>query len=127
MAVMAVQISIWDSILEITKAAQEKGSDPLLWAIQLSSNLNSAGVSLPSPELANLLVSHICWANNQPIAWKFLERALAFKIVPPLLVLALLSNRFLCFWSLWFLVLCVFRFSFPGSACVSVYWVLLLI
>ncbi|XAR57183.1 hypothetical protein NMG60_11025236 [Bertholletia excelsa] len=93
MAVVSVQSSLWDSVLELTKAAQEKGSNPLLWAIQLSSSLSSKGVSLPSPELANLIVSHICWANNVPIAWKFLEKALAFKIVPPLLVLALLSNR----------------------------------
>ncbi|KAG5554815.1 hypothetical protein RHGRI_012395 [Rhododendron griersonianum] len=93
MAVIPLQTGLWDSVLEQTKIAQEKGSDPLTWAIHLSSYLNSAGVSTPSPDLANLLVSHICWANNVPIAWKFLEKALAFKIVPPLLVLALLSNR----------------------------------
>ncbi|KAL7251897.1 hypothetical protein ACSBR1_013698 [Camellia fascicularis] len=93
MAVLTVQSSLWDSVLNQTKVAQEKGSDPLLWVIQLSSNLNSAGVSLPSPDLANLLVSHICWANNVPIAWKFLEKALAFQIAPPFLVLALLSYR----------------------------------
>ncbi|CAL5415993.1 unnamed protein product [Camellia sinensis] len=93
MEVVSAHSNIWDSVLELTKVAQGKGIDPLLWAIQLSSKLNSAGVSLPSPELANLLVSHICWDNNVPIAWKFLEKALAFKIVPPLLVLALLSSR----------------------------------
>ncbi|PSS33906.1 Mediator of RNA polymerase II transcription subunit 33A like [Actinidia chinensis var. chinensis] len=94
MAVVSVQSSrLWDCVLELTKVAQEKGSDPLLWALQVSSNLNRAGVVLPCPELANLLVSHICWANNVPIAWKFLDKALAFKIAPPLLVLALLSNR----------------------------------
>ncbi|CAK9173677.1 unnamed protein product [Ilex paraguariensis] len=88
-----IQSSLWDSVLEMTKVAQEKGNDPLLWAIQLSSYLSSSGVSLPSTELANLLVSHICWDNNVPIAWKFLERALMLKIVPPMLVLALLSTR----------------------------------
>ena len=84
---------LWDAVLEITKSAQDKNSDPLLWAIQLSSNLNSAGVSLPSVELAHLLVSHICWANHVPITWKFLEKALTVKIAPPMLVLALLSTR----------------------------------
>ncbi|GFY85183.1 REF4-related 1 [Actinidia rufa] len=94
MAVVSIQSSsLWDCVLELTEVAQEKGSDPLLWALQVSSNLNCAGVVLPCPELANLLVSHICWANNVPIAWKFLDKALAFKIAPPLLVLALLSNR----------------------------------
>ncbi|KAL2508911.1 Mediator of RNA polymerase II transcription subunit 33A [Forsythia ovata] len=83
----------WNSVLELTKASQEQGSDPLEWAIQLSSKLSSVGVSLPSLELANLLVSHICWDNNVPIAWKFLEKALALKIVHPLLVLGMLSTR----------------------------------
>ncbi|KAI4317736.1 hypothetical protein L6164_025583 [Bauhinia variegata] len=85
--------SPWDGVIELTKAAQEKGSDPLVWAIQIHSNLNSAGESMPSVELANLLVSYICWENNVPILWKFLEKALTLKIVPPMLVLALLSVR----------------------------------
>ncbi|KAL5541686.1 hypothetical protein UlMin_009396 [Ulmus minor] len=92
---MAVSIepSLCDCVMEMTKVAQQKGSDPLQWAIQLSSNLSSAGVSLPSVEVANVLVSHICWENNVPIAWKFLDKALALKIVPPMLVLALLATR----------------------------------
>ncbi|XP_061990354.1 mediator of RNA polymerase II transcription subunit 33A [Rosa rugosa] len=84
---------IWDSVVELTKVAQQKGSDPLVWVIQLSSNLSSRGVSMPSVELANVLVSHICWENNVPIMWKFLEKALMLNIVPPMLVLALLSKR----------------------------------
>ncbi|OWM74192.1 hypothetical protein CDL15_Pgr008505 [Punica granatum] len=83
----------WDSILDMMKVAQEKGCDPLLWAVQLTSSLNRAGVSLPSPEFADVLVSYICWDNNVPILWKFLDRALAVKIAPPLLVIALLSTR----------------------------------
>ncbi|KAJ8434148.1 hypothetical protein Cgig2_000868 [Carnegiea gigantea] len=88
-----VEKNIWDSVLEQTKAAQEKGSDPFLWAIQLSSNLSAAGVNLPSSELAHSLVSYICWDNNVPAAWKFLEQALVINMVPPLLVIALLSTR----------------------------------
>ncbi|GER30150.1 mediator of RNA polymerase II transcription subunit, partial [Striga asiatica] len=84
---------VWDSILAQTKLAQEKGCDPLLWSIQVSSNLSSVGISLPCVELSSHLVSHICWENNVPIAWKFLEKALVLKIVPPLLVLGLLSTR----------------------------------
>ncbi|GAB4851154.1 Mediator of RNA polymerase II transcription subunit 33A [Ancistrocladus abbreviatus] len=83
----------WDIVLEQTKTAQEKDSDPLLWAIQLHSNLSSLGVSMPSPDLAHSLVSYICWDNNVPATWKFLEKALEMKIVPPFLVLALLSTR----------------------------------
>ncbi|XP_027364485.1 mediator of RNA polymerase II transcription subunit 33A isoform X3 [Abrus precatorius] len=82
-----------EGVAELTKAAQQKGSDPLLWAIQMYSNLNSAGESLPSPQLAEFLVSYICWDNNVPILWKFLEKALMLQIVPPMLLLALLSVR----------------------------------
>ncbi|XP_010278698.1 PREDICTED: mediator of RNA polymerase II transcription subunit 33A isoform X2 [Nelumbo nucifera] len=89
----SVHTTLWDSVIELTKGAQDKGTDPLLWAIQLSSSLNSAGVSLPSTEVAHLLVSHICWGNNVPITWKFLEKTLIVKIAPPILVLALLSCR----------------------------------
>ncbi|KAJ6686797.1 hypothetical protein OIU79_016532 [Salix purpurea] len=89
----AASCTVWDSVLELTKSAQVKNCDPQLWAIQLSSNLNSAGVDLPSVELAHLLVSHICFDNHVPITWKFLEKALSFNLVPPLLVLALLSTR----------------------------------
>ena len=96
---MAVSIQamgpVWESVLEQTKYAQDNNSDPLLWAVQLSSSLNSAGVSLPSIDLAHLLVSHICWDNHVPITWKFLEKALTVKFAPPMLVLALLSTRFI--------------------------------
>ncbi|KAK9068995.1 hypothetical protein SSX86_013111 [Deinandra increscens subsp. villosa] len=84
--------AVWDGVMEMTKSAQSKGTDPLIWADQLSSSLMSAGISVPSTEFAELLVSHICWSNNVPIAWKFLEKALALRLVPPMLVLALLSN-----------------------------------
>ncbi|XP_061337359.1 mediator of RNA polymerase II transcription subunit 33B-like [Gastrolobium bilobum] len=86
---------VWEGVLELTKWAQEKKTDPLLWSIQVTSTLNSAGVSLPSVELAHRLVSHICWENHVPITWKFLEKAMAVRIVPPLLVLALLSTTVL--------------------------------
>lgn len=89
--------NLWDSVLEITKVEQEKGGDPLVWAVQVSSCLSSSGVSLPSFELANFLVSHICWENNLPIAWKFLEKALVLKIVSPIIVFPLLSSRFVVF------------------------------
>ncbi|XVF72468.1 hypothetical protein PTKIN_Ptkin12aG0123500 [Pterospermum kingtungense] len=94
---MAVSVQatspVWESVLEHTKSAQDKNCDPLFWAVQLSSCLNSAGVSLPSIDLAHLLVSHICWDNHVPITWKFLEKAITANFIPPMLVLALLSTR----------------------------------
>ncbi|EPS69309.1 hypothetical protein M569_05455, partial [Genlisea aurea] len=83
----------WDEILEMTKAAQERGADPLVWAVELTTVLNAFGVSVPSIEVAEMIVSHICWSNNVPIAWKYLEKALSIRVVPPMFVLALLSAR----------------------------------
>ncbi|KAL4642637.1 hypothetical protein ACB092_02G034500 [Castanea dentata] len=90
---VSVQSCTWDSVIDITEVAQQKGMDPLLWALHLSSSLSSAGVTLPSLELADVLVSYICWDNNVPILWKFLEKALLLNIVPPMLLLAQLSTR----------------------------------
>ncbi|XP_031400886.1 mediator of RNA polymerase II transcription subunit 33B-like isoform X2 [Punica granatum] len=84
---------LWEAVIELTRAAQDKNVDPMVWAVQLSSSLNSARVALPSPDLAHLLVSHICWSNHVPITWKFLDKALSLNLVPPLLLLAHLSSR----------------------------------
>lgn len=50
-------------------------------------------MSLPSIELANVMVSYMCWENNVPNLWKFLEKAMVYNMVPSMLVLALLSSR----------------------------------
>ncbi|KAI5447317.1 mediator of RNA polymerase II transcription subunit 33A [Lathyrus oleraceus] len=88
-----MDISIRKSMEELTKEAQRKGSDPFVWAIQMYSSLSSSGESLPSSELAEFLVSYICWDNNVPIIWKFLDMALIHNMVPPMFLLALLSVR----------------------------------
>ncbi|VVA98558.1 unnamed protein product [Arabis nemorensis] len=84
--------TVWDSVIELTKMAEENSFDARLWASHLSANLKSV-VDFPSTELAEVLVSYICWDYNVPILWKFLERAMALKLVSPLVVLALLSHR----------------------------------
>ncbi|CAH8320696.1 unnamed protein product [Eruca vesicaria subsp. sativa] len=90
---MAPQQSLWESVTSVIRSAQEKNVDPLHWALELRLTLSAAGVSLPSPDLAHLLVSHIFWENHTPLSWKLLEKAITVTIVPPLLVLALLSHR----------------------------------
>ncbi|XP_015939682.1 mediator of RNA polymerase II transcription subunit 33A [Arachis duranensis] len=80
-------------VVEVTKAAQKKETDAVLWAVEVYSNLKTAGESLPSLELAEVLVSYICWDNNVPILWKFLEKALLLNFVPPIFLLSLLSLR----------------------------------
>ncbi|CAI9288624.1 unnamed protein product [Lactuca saligna] len=91
-ATPTMNLSLKEGLMEMTESAQNKGTDPLIWGVQLSSSLLSAGTTMPSTEVAELLVSHICWSNNLPIAWKYLEKALNLRIAPPMLVLALLSN-----------------------------------
>ncbi|MED6132380.1 hypothetical protein PIB30_018403 [Stylosanthes scabra] len=82
-----------DAVVEVTKAAQKNDTDAVLWAVQVYSNLKAAGESLPSLELAEVLVSYICWDNNVPILWKFLEKAILLNFVPPIFLLSLLSLR----------------------------------
>ncbi|KAL9250275.1 Mediator of RNA polymerase II transcription subunit 33A-like protein [Drosera capensis] len=89
----AAVVGVWESVMEATRKGQERNEDPFLWAIQVSSGMSSAGLELPSVELAELLVSHICWGNNVPLMWKFLDKAMGVGIVDPWLVLALLSKR----------------------------------
>ncbi|KAL8158128.1 hypothetical protein AgCh_002719 [Apium graveolens] len=92
---MEVNLSptIWETVLELTKLAETKCTDPTLWAIEVSTTLNSAAVDLPSQELANLLVAHIFWDHNVSSTWKFLEKALCFRLVPNVLLFALISLR----------------------------------
>ncbi|CAH8360175.1 unnamed protein product [Eruca vesicaria subsp. sativa] len=84
--------TVWDGVIELTKMAQEQCVDARLWASHLSATLKPF-VEFPSTELAEVLVSYICWDNNVPVLWKFLERAMASNLVSPLVVLALLSDR----------------------------------
>lgn len=93
----------WDAILRQTESAVEKNTDPNAWALEVISTLDSSGVTLPSVDLAQRLVSHFFWDNHSPIAWKLLHTAASLNIIPPLLLLALLSTRsfyifvFVCF------------------------------
>ncbi|CAL5186324.1 unnamed protein product [Lathyrus oleraceus] len=84
---------VWERVIELTKRAQEKKTEPVVWSIEVTSLLNTAAVSLPSAELANRLVSHICWENHVPITWKYLEKAMEVRMVPPFLVVVLLSTK----------------------------------
>lgn len=86
--------TVWDGVIELTKMAQEQCVDARLWASHLSATLKPF-VEFPSTELAEVLVSYICWDNNLPLLWKFLERAMSLNLVSPLVVLALLALRFL--------------------------------
>ncbi|XP_057513892.1 mediator of RNA polymerase II transcription subunit 33A-like [Actinidia eriantha] len=81
------------------------------------------GSALPSPELAQFLVSQLCLPNNHqdPSLWKFLHRALSSTLLSPFHVLALLTSRVIPHrWSqpeayrLYLEILSRYAFSFDG-------------
>ncbi|GFY82526.1 REF4-related 1 [Actinidia rufa] len=81
------------------------------------------GSALPSPELAQFLVSQLCLPNNHqdPSLWKFLHQALSSALLSPFHVLALLTSRVIPHrWSqpeayrLYLEILSRYAFSFDG-------------
>ncbi|CAI8615916.1 unnamed protein product [Vicia faba] len=81
------------SILHRTDFALQINANPNVWAEEITSMLHSSAVTLPSVELARRLVSHFFWNCHGPTAWKILDVAASRNIIPPLLLLALLSTR----------------------------------
>ncbi|XP_073221873.1 mediator of RNA polymerase II transcription subunit 33A-like isoform X3 [Cicer arietinum] len=83
----------WLKVLRQTDLAIENNTDPNLWSTEITSTLLSSAVTFPSVELAHRLVSHLFWNNHSPTAWKLLHSAASFNIIPPLLLISLLSTR----------------------------------
>lgn len=83
------------AVMETLKGCQERKEPPLIWALQVSKCVGTAGLELPSPELGEVLVSNLCFASaSNPSLWKFLEQALSSRLCSSLHVLSLLSSRF---------------------------------
>ncbi|KAJ7961023.1 Mediator of RNA polymerase II transcription subunit 33A-like [Quillaja saponaria] len=68
-------------------------NSPAFWVTEMVKYLSSWGFSSPCPELAQLLVTHLCFDNNHPSLWKFLENALSSGLLFPLQLLSLLASR----------------------------------
>lgn len=83
-----------ETILETIKICHHRQEAPLPWAMEVGKCILSLGMSLPSPELGHVLVSYICFHNNHPSLWKFLQQALSSRLLSPIHVLSLLSARF---------------------------------
>eukprot|EP01018_Ginkgo_biloba_P000529 Gb_17497 [translate_table: standard] len=79
-------------VLDLTRLCQEQRDAPLLWAVEVGKCLQVADVAMPSVELGQLLISHLCWSNNGPMLWKYIEQAMGTQIVHSLHVLALLTS-----------------------------------
>lgn len=93
-------------VLQTLKGCQERKESPLTWAMEVG----KWAVRVPSPELGEIVVSHLCFQNNHPSLWKFLHQALSSTLLFPLHVLSLLTARFVFelftpFFSFWHFVL----------------------
>ncbi|KAF2306577.1 hypothetical protein GH714_019550 [Hevea brasiliensis] len=82
-----------ETILETIKTCQQRQEAPLLWAMEVGKCLVSLGMRLPSPELGHVLVPYLCFDNNHPSLWKFLQQALSSRLLYPIHILSLLSAR----------------------------------
>ncbi|KAJ1690345.1 hypothetical protein LUZ63_014500 [Rhynchospora breviuscula] len=75
------------------KASEVHSEAPLLRSLDLSRRLQEKGISLPSPNLAEILVSNLCFSQHTPSLWKLLDQAMASRLVAPLQILALLTQK----------------------------------
>ncbi|XP_078160914.1 mediator of RNA polymerase II transcription subunit 33A-like isoform X1 [Carex rostrata] len=75
------------------KASEVHSKAPLLRSLELSRRLQERGISLPNPNLAQILVSNLCFSQHTPSLWKLLDQAMASRLVDPLHILALLTQK----------------------------------
>ncbi|WOL04556.1 mediator of RNA polymerase II transcription subunit 33A-like [Canna indica] len=80
-------------VMSAVKMSEERGDPPLLRAVEAARCVQERGLGLPNPELAQVLVSNICFANNTSSLWKLLDQAMASRVVSPIHTLALLTSR----------------------------------
>ncbi|PKI41004.1 hypothetical protein CRG98_038532 [Punica granatum] len=83
------------SVMETLKRCEDRRDAPLVWAVEVAKCVGAADMELPSPELGQVLVSRLCSNFGNPFLWKFLDQALASRLVSSFHVLALLSPRIL--------------------------------
>lgn len=81
-------------VLETLKRCEERNESTMVWAMEVAKCIRSWGVGVPSPELGQLLVSHLCFDNNHSSLWKFIEQALSSGLLYPLQLLSLLTSRY---------------------------------
>lgn len=80
-------------VLETLKRCEERNESTMVWAMEVAKCIRLWGVGVPSPELGQLLVSHLCFDNNHSSLWKFIEQALSSGLLYPLQLLSLLTSR----------------------------------
>ncbi|EOY10864.1 Reduced epidermal fluorescence 4, putative isoform 1 [Theobroma cacao] len=81
----------------IARWKEQEDTTPLVWVAEMAKCIVSHGLGLPSVELGQVLVSHLCFRTNQPSLWKFLQHAFSSRLLSPLHVLSLLTCRVIPF------------------------------
>jgi hypothetical protein len=84
------------TVMAAVKASEARGDPPLLRAVDLARAVAGECATVPSADLAGILVSNLCFAHNSPSLWKLVGQAMASRLVSPLHVLALLTPRCAC-------------------------------
>lgn len=80
-------------VLETLKRCQQQNESTLVWVMEVAKCIRSLGVGLPCLELGHVLVSQLCFDDNNSSLWKFVELALSSGLLYPLHVLSLLTSR----------------------------------
>ncbi|XP_021281710.1 mediator of RNA polymerase II transcription subunit 33A-like [Herrania umbratica] len=76
---------------------EQEDTTPPVWVAEMVKCIVSHGLGLPSVELGQVLISHLCFRTNQPSLWKFLQHAFCSRLLSPLHVLSLLTCRVIPF------------------------------
>lgn len=71
----------------------ERDASPLMSAMKIGRCIGPRGLDMPSPELAQLIVSHLCFRYNHPSLWKFLHHGLSSGLFCPMHILSMLTSR----------------------------------
>lgn len=106
-------------VVDAVKWCEERNEGPLVW----STVVGRLATAVPSPELGQVLVSHLCFDHNRPPLWKFIEKSLSSGLLFPIHVLSLLFARFffssfsliIRFWLNWLFTLIFLPFRFGNS------------
>lgn len=85
-----------EGVLETLKRCEQRNETTLVSAMEVAKCLRTWQVRLPSPQLGQLLVSHLCSSSSSSSSlWKFIEQALSSRLLYPLQLLSLLTSRYL--------------------------------
>ncbi|KAH9737118.1 hypothetical protein KPL71_018339 [Citrus sinensis] len=80
-----------ERVIETAKRCQQRHDSPVMWAVEMTRCLKSGPGSVV--ELGEVLVSYLCFQNNHPSLWKFLDYALTSNLLSPIHILSLLTSR----------------------------------